>query len=513
MPWRQPLIMCPAASAPMWVSMEYVTKTAVFSKDPASADVDVLVVGLDASASEPRLIGVFGKKFISDFTTVAKAVGPKTTAGDITRLHVASAKATTVITVGVDGGADASAAALRDAAASAIRSIVADSAADTTVRVALALPGADVASAAATALGGWLGAYQFNGYRDSETVDIELVIATEVGGKELDAALERARIVADAVNGTRDLVNVPPNDLYPESFAERAKEITSRSSIKVQVYADKELRNGGFGGLLAVGQGSTRGPRLVKLTYSPGKAKQHIALVGKGITFDSGGLSLKPAKSMETMKIDMAGAAAVLHAINAVARLGLPIAVTGWLCLAENMPGGAAQRPSDVITIHDGTTVEVLNTDAEGRLVLADGLSAAVEEEPDAVIDIATLTGAQMVALGNRVAAAMGDDDLRGEVVRAAEAAGERLWPMPLPADLRPSLKSKVADIANIGERMGGMAVAGLFLKEFVDETPWAHLDIAGPAFNEGSPYQDAPTGGTGYGVRTLIEFLEGRLT
>ena len=214
---------------------------------------------------------------------------------------------------------------------------------------------------------------------------------------------------------------------------------------------------------------------------------------------------------MEAMKSDMAGAAAVLHTVVAAARLELPVAVTGWLCLAENMPSGTAQRPSDVITIRGGKTVEVLNTDAEGRLVMADGLVAAVEEKPDVVLDIATLTGAQLVALGHRVSAVMGTDDVRGEVVAAAEATGEQFWPMPLPADLRAGLKSKVADIANISDRFGGMLTAGIFLQEFVGTTPWAHLDIAGPAFNERSAHGYTPVGGTGVGVRTLLALLEGR--
>ena len=214
---------------------------------------------------------------------------------------------------------------------------------------------------------------------------------------------------------------------------------------------------------------------------------------------------------MESMKSNMAGAAAVLHTVVAAARLELSVAVTGWLCLAENMPSGTAQRPSDVITIRGGKTVEVLNTDAEGRLVMADGLVAAIEEGPDVVLDIATLTGAQVVALGNRVSAVMGTDDVRGEVTAAAEASGELFWPMPLPEELLAGLKSKVADLANIGERPGGMLSAGVFLREFVGSTPWAHLDIAGPAFNEKAPHDYTPVGGTGVGVRTLLALLETR--
>jgi leucyl aminopeptidase len=235
-----------------------------------------------------------------------------------------------------------------------------------------------------------------------------------------------------------------------------------------------------------------------------------VALVGKGITFDSGGLSIKPAKGMETMKSDMAGAAAVLHTVLAAAALKLPVSVTGYLCLAENMPSGTAQRPSDVITQKGGTTVEVLNTDAEGRLVLADGLVAACEDKPDVVLDIATLTGAQVVALGARVSGVMGTEDVRAAVVAAAGEAGEQFWPMPLPEELRAGLTSQVADLANVSsDRNGGMLTAGIFLREFVGSTPWAHLDIAGPAFNEGAAWGYTPKGGTGVGVRTMLGVIE----
>ena len=237
---------------------------------------------------------------------------------------------------------------------------------------------------------------------------------------------------------------------------------------------------------------------------------KHVALIGKGITFDSGGLSLKPAASMPEMKSDMAGAATVLGAVISAARLALPIRVTAWLALAENMPGADAQRPSDVVTMFDGTTVEVTNTDAEGRLVMADALARAVTEEPDAVLDVATLTGAQIVALGDHVAAVMGTPDLREEVVAAAQRAGESFWPMPLPAHLRATLDSPFADLRNakIGSRAGGMLSAGLFLREFVGRRPWAHLDIAGPAYNDSAPWGLTPTGGTGMGVSTLVELL-----
>ena len=263
---------------------------------------------------------------------------------------------------------------------------------------------------------------------------------------------------------------------------------------------------------MAVGQGSANPPRLVRLSYAPAGASTHLALVGKGITFDSGGLSLKPPAGMITMKCDMAGSAAVLAAVRAIAQLGVPLRVTAYLAIAENMPSGAAQRPGDVITAYGGKTVEVLNTDAEGRLVMMDALVRCGADEPDAIIDVATLTGAQVVALGARIAGIMGNDDgWRDEVHAAAEAAGELSWPMPIPEELRPSLESPVADLANIGERNGGMMTAAAFLREFVPEgVPWAHMDIAGPAFVDGSPpWAYNGKGATGYGVRTLVSVAE----
>jgi leucyl aminopeptidase len=247
------------------------------------------------------------------------------------------------------------------------------------------------------------------------------------------------------------------------------------------------------------------------MAYAPAGATAHLALVGKGITFDSGGLSLKPPTGMAAMKMDMAGAAAVLGAVRAIALLEVPVRVTAYLAVAENMPSGSAQRPGDVITAYGGRTVEVLNTDAEGRLVMMDALVRCGEDGPDAVIDIATLTGAQLVALGSRIAGAMGNDDAwRDEVVAAATAAGELVWPMPIPEELRASLDSPVADLANIGERNGGMMTAAAFLREFVpDGVRWTHLDIAGPAFNEGSAWGPFGKGGTGFGVRTLVAVAE----
>jgi leucyl aminopeptidase len=276
----------------------------------------------------------------------------------------------------------------------------------------------------------------------------------------------------------------------------------------VEILDEVALKDAGYGGLVGVGMGSTRPPRLVRLSYTHPEATQTVAFVGKGITFDSGGLSLKPPKSMETMKCDMSGAAAVLAATAAAAELALPVNVVGYLCAAENMPGGGAQRPSDVITIYGGKTVEVLNTDAEGRLVLADGIVRSGQDNPVLIVDVATLTGAATVALGGRTAGVMGSsDDVAAAVAAVMRQAGEPAWAMPFPEELRKGLDSTVADLANVAsERGGGMLTAGLFLKEFVpDGVAWAHLDIAGPAFNEGAPFGYTPKGGTGAAVRALI--------
>ncbi|HZK05887.1 MAG TPA: leucyl aminopeptidase [Actinomycetaceae bacterium] len=371
------------------------------------------------------------------------------------------------------------------------------------------LPAASAEAVGAIAEGLALGAYRFERYKTQKAaVERAVVVSPVARSAEAKAAHERAAVVAEAVNATRELVNTPANDLYPETFADLAANAAAAVGLTVTVLDEKQLAKGGFGGLLGVGKGSTRPPRLVKVEYRPRNASRHVALVGKGITFDTGGLSLKPPASMETMKTDMAGAAAVLNTIVAAARLQLPVRVTAWLAMAENMPSGTATRPSDIITIRGGKTVEVLNTDAEGRLVLADALVAAAEEEPDTILDIATLTGAQIIALGERVGGVMGDDDTRSDVVAAAEASGEQFWPMPLPEHLFESLKTPYADLKNKGSREGGMLVGGLFLRHFVPDRAWAHLDIAGPSWTE-KAWGYTAAGGTGAGVRTMLGYLE----
>ena len=493
-------------------------------KDAKSVKADALVLGVAAGPDGPRLLGAdtLPRALRSSLQNSLVPLGVSGKPDDVRRVPSGGQVAAPVVVltgVGVPGPAGPDREALRRAAGAAVRELAG------TASVALAVPARDVEDSVALAEGALLGAYAYREYRRRTAgahrppVDRVLLLTERGRDKVLKAGVERAHVLAGAVAAARDLVNRPPVDLYPATFADAAREQAAALPVKVTVLDEKQLAKGGYGGLIGVGQGSVRPPRLVKLAYSPRGAKRHVALVGKGITFDSGGLSIKPAAGMETMKCDMAGAAAVLQTVLAAARLGLPVRVTGWLALAENMPSGTAQRPSDVLTTYGGRTVEVLNTDAEGRLVLADAIVAAGEEKPDAIVDIATLTGAQVIALGRRVSAIMGaDDDLVQRLRVAADRSGEQFWPMPLPDELRSSLDSQVADIANVGERMGGMLVAGVFLREFVPSRdggriPWAHLDIAGPAFNEQGPHGYTGKGGTGVGVRTLLALLEDTTT
>ena len=340
---------------------------------------------------------------------------------------------------------------------------------------------------------------------------------TVVGKHKPD--LELVRASRDSVKVVRDLVTEVPNILSPDELAQRVVADSAKLPISVTVLDEKKLLKGGFGGIIGVGQGSSRPPRMVVVKYAPRGAHGHIALVGKGITFDTGGLSIKPAAGMIGMKYDMTGAATAYAVVRAAAQRKLKVAVTAWLCIAENMPSGTATRPNDVLVIRGGKTVEVTNTDAEGRIVLADGIVAASETNPDVIIDIATLTGAARVALGERITAIMGDADIAEEITEAAGRAGDETWTMPLPHYLRPILSSDVADIANakIGNTAAGMLIGGIFLKEFVGKRPdgtsipWAHLDIAGPANNSGGAYGYTPKGATGVIVRTLVEFLVSR--
>ena len=362
-----------------------------------------------------------------------------------------------------------------------------------------------------------LGTYAHNKYKGlTSGTEIKLQSVTVISAhKPSTAALNQIAVVAESVNLTRDLVNAPGRDVFPESLAKSIQNAAKGTGVAVQIWAEDRLAKEGLGGILAVGLGSSRGPRLVKLEYKPKVGKKHLALVGKGITFDTGGLSLKPSINMLGMNYDMTGAASVAAATIAIAKLQLPIKVTAFLCIAENMPSGTAQRPNDVIKARNGMTIEVLNTDAEGRLVLADGLSLASEIKPDYIVDVATLTGAVQIALGNRHAGLMGDQAAVDAVKSAADEAGELVWQLPLANDLRSLIDSDIADIANVkmGNTAGGTIIGGLFLQEFIgnrakgetDDIKWAHLDIAATAHNGNAAYGVVPKGATGSHVRTLI--------
>lgn len=495
-----------------------VPSLALSAESPLSLTADVLVLGVRATDDGPRLVAEDAA--FADLAAGLAAIGVTGGVDELVRVPASIGSARSIALVGI-GSSAPSEDTLRYAAGTATRRLTG------VASLVLALPTLSSAEVLAVLEGAAIGAYSYTAYRSSSlkktmlpateiTISTGIVLGGFPAGNDL---LARAAIVAAAVHSVRDLVNAPPSDLYPESFADAVRGLAEGLPVDVEVMAEDELLAGDFGGILGVGQGSTRGPRLVKLSYAPATAKQHLAFVGKGITFDSGGLSLKPPASMVGMKYDMTGAATVMAVVFAAARLGLDVRLTAWLCLAENMPSGSAARPNDVLRMRGGTTVEVLNTDAEGRLVMADGLVAASEEFPDAIIDVATLTGAQRVALGDRFSGVMGDDALVGQVTAQARAVGEQFWAMPLPGELRALLKSDVADIANvkIGNTAAGMLLAGVFLQEFVGpqadaaagRIPWAHIDIAGPAHNPGSGYGFIGTGPSGVAVRTLIALAE----
>jgi leucyl aminopeptidase len=481
------------------------TTLRISDADPAAARGDVLVVGVTPDG-QVRAQGL-AEEPAGAIAADLRRVGCDGKQGATWRIPApAGLRAASVLAVGMSGGATPR--VLREAAGAGTR------AAGDVGTVVLALPNADEPGLAAVCEGGLLGGHPplFLGAKASAPV--RALVVTTAAARSARTRV-RTRVLAETAATTlaRDLVNEPPVRLTPEVFARTAKQELSGLPVKVNAWDPPRLAKAGMGGILAVGQGSANPPRLIILEYRPKAPRAHLAFVGKGITFDSGGLSLKTAKGMETMKCDMAGAAAVLAATKAIAELGLPVRISAYLACAENMPSGTAQRPGDVITMHDGTTVEVLNTDAEGRLVMADALALAGEQDPDAIIDVATLTGAQMIALGTRVAAVMGNDgELAEAVVDAGAQVGESFWPMPLPDALKGGLTSQIADLKNIGEQFGGMLYAGLFLQTFVPEdTPWAHLDIAGPAFNEGGEHGFTPRGGTGFAARTLIEMARRR--
>ncbi len=365
----------------------------------------------------------------------------------------------------------------------------------------------------ALAEGMTLGSYTYGEFKSEHKPNkLETVTVIGPGGKAVTAGLDRGRLVAEAVSFARDLVNEPGGSLTPTRFAEIAVEVAEREGLEVSVLDLDGIREAELGGLLGVSRGSEQPPRFVEVSYTPEpdvECRGSVALVGKGLTFDSGGLSIKTGTGMMTMKCDMSGGAAVLGVMAAVSGVAPPVKVTGYIPMTDNMLGGDATRPGDVLRMANGKTVEVLNTDAEGRLVLADALALACRAEPDAVVDLATLTGACMVALGPKVAGLMGNNQAWiDQLAAAGERTGERVWRLPLPDDYKNQLESSVADMKNIGGPYGGALTAGLFLSNFLEEgVPWAHLDIAGPAFTDWEDGEVAK-GGTGFGVRMLLDAL-----
>jgi leucyl aminopeptidase len=378
---------------------------------------------------------------------------------------------------------------------------------------ALAFPARQAADAVQTAVEAiGLGAYRFDRYKkpgnDPKLARATVLVSSRWDAKAISRAARAGEIVADAVCWARDLVNTPAGDLPPAAIAKEAQAMAKTVGLTCKVWTEAQLKQGGFGGILGVGQGSVNPPRMIELRYTGAGKATPIALSGKGIAFDSGGLSIKDAAGMETMKCDMGGAASILATMRVIARLKPKVNVIAAIPCSENMPSGSAQKPGDVIKHRGGTTSEVLNTDAEGRLILADALAYLVEQDPSCIVDTATLTGACMVALGTDITGAFGNDDvLAQDLVAAGSAVGEPIWQMPLWEDYRPLIDSKVADIKNVGKRYGGAITAAWFLAEFVGDTPWVHLDIAGPAFADAAT-DLGPAGGTGVPVRALVRFV-----
>ncbi|MFP5072566.1 leucyl aminopeptidase [Pseudonocardia nantongensis] len=499
-------------------------RTAALGTSPAAAGsdepgVDALVIGVhpatdDAAAPAVPVLAAGAEDvdaaFDGELAALLHTVGATGKIEQVVSLPTRGAvPAPRLVAVGLGapGGGSAAAESVRRAAGAAARALAG------TARVVSTLGAVDAEAAVAGAL---LGGYRFDAHRSS-TDDASAPVASWEFTAVTDTQVRHATLVAEAVGTARDLVNTAPNVLFPETLAARAVTLGEQAGLVTEVFDDTHLRENGYGGITGVGQGSSRKPRLVRLTWNGGAgaggaaAPTKVALVGKGITFDTGGISLKPNAGMADMTSDMGGAAAVIATVVLAAKLELPVAVTATVPMAENMPSSTAYRPGDVLTMYGGKTVEVLNTDAEGRLVLADAIVRAGEDSPDYLVETSTLTGAQEVALGMRTAGIMGTDELRDRVAGHAVATGEDGWAMPLPEYLRSDLDSRVADIANVtGQRFGGMLAAGIFLGEFVPNgLPWAHIDVAGPAYNTGGPRGYTTKGGSGVPVRTLIAFLE----
>ncbi len=490
---------------------------------PGKAAVDALVIGLAKGPDGPVLaVGAdsLDKAMKRKLLPALVALGATGAEAEVTKLaSLGTAEVAVIAAVGL-GEPDADGRfrpeSVRRAAGASIRALAGTRSVGSLLGL---VNGDDEATLRAAGEGSLLAAYDFSRYRTVSSNGRKPPVATiklvvdQPRDRAARAAVKRSGVLTTAVHLVRDLVNTAPNDLPPVEFAAAAQAAAKRAGVDVEVFDEKALRKAGFGGILAVGTGSVNPPRLVHLTYRGRGAKKSVALVGKGITFDSGGLSIKPAALMHHMKSDMAGAAAVVAAVCAAAELRLAVNLDAWVPMAENMPGGRAYRPADVVTMYGGRMVEVLNTDAEGRMILADAIVRAAEGSPDYLVETATLTGAQVVALGHRVSGVMGDEALGRRIEAAGERSGEPMWVMPLPEDVRRGMDSPIADLSQINahqDKGAGMLAAGTFLAEFVpDGLPFAHIDIAGPSYNASGPHGYTASGGTGVPVRTLVELME----
>ncbi|WP_109508704.1 leucyl aminopeptidase [Nocardioides speluncae] len=498
------------------------TSYSLRNASPAKTRADAVVIGVVKTAKgvapapgSEEVVSAYGRKFRPLLATL----GLTGKAGEKALVPTGDQVTTPLLViVGLGDQDKLGPNAVRQAAGVAARAVT------NAASVALALPADSPELVRAATEGFLLGGYTFTTYqRDSLKPDTRpgeiVVLSPAARTQDANQAFELAQVLADAVITARDWVNEPPGDLTPPMLADRLTEAHAAATkdadapkLTIKVLDEKALAKGGYGGIIGVGKGSDAPPRLVQLNYTPDEPKAHVALVGKGITFDSGGLTIKPSGSMPEMKSDMAGAAAVAQATLAIAKLGLPVRISAYLPLAENMISGSAMRPGDVITIYGGRTVEIANTDAEGRLILADALHLATEAEPDVIIDVATLTGHMVAALGTRMAGVMGSDDIVGAVTTAAESAGEAFWPLPIPPEMTERVhSSKIADLSQHDwVRWGGALFAAAFLREFTGEVPWAHLDIAGPAFNSGAAWGHVTSGGTGFAITTLVDYARG---
>ena len=414
-----------------------------------------------------------------------------------------------IAVVGLGEDLDLTAEQLRRAAGSAVRTLLGITLPQPRT-LAISLDTGTGAQVAAGAQGAVLAADSFTKISGTAPEPIQDSVVV-VGPASAAEAMDRALAIAEAVQVVRDWVNLPPNLLGPGELAGQAKDFLALADgIEVEILEEKALAKQGYNGILAVGGGSVRPPRLIRAEYAPKQATRHLVLVGKGVTYDSGGYNLKTEASLLTMKQDMAGAATVLAATKVIAQLGLPLHVTAYAPVVESMISGSAYRPGDVITTYDGTTVENSNSDCEGRIILADALARAHEDSPDLIVDVATLTGACIVALGERVAGLMtSDDQVADEILDAAQVAGEDYWQLPITDEVRAALPSPFADLRSKSSRHGATLYAAAFLQHFVKDSRWAHLDIAGPAWNSSKAYSYVPENATGASLRTLVALAE----